>query len=150
MGLLLPSILVMTISLGLVGRLGASANAQSAQPAFACSNATLSGAYGVAGAGFLLGAPDGSPLDSPQPTAVVVLATADAAGNVTLVQQSGARATLQGTYSVNSNCSVEFTVISPAGTEQRWVGVLVNGGNKAFVTWGDATPISAYYIWERV
>lgn len=120
-------------------------------PAAACSNATLSGSYGVLVQGYTLLGADGAPLAAPVPRAAINLVTADGAGNISrtgTVNNGGTIGpnTASGTYTVNSDCTFTVTYTSPMPAHVA--GVLVNGGARAFVVSADPNPLVAN-TWER-
>ncbi len=124
-------------------------NAQPALQASACSNATLSGAYGASGTGWIVRSPDGAPLDSPRPISAVALVNADGAGNFSLAQQNADRRTEVGKYSVNADCTFTVVVTNSVGIDEHWAGVIVDGGRKVFATFAQTNPV-ALFTWERI
>lgn len=118
--------------------------------ASSCSNATLNGSYGASGPGWSVSGADGSPLATPQPRTVAALVVADGAGYASFyqTQQGGTQNTLSGTYTVNADCTFTTTRTDAAGAVSHQAGILVDGGQKAFLVTTDGSLV-AFISWER-
>lgn len=130
-------------------------HAQVAQSGTACSNASFSGTYGQLVQGFLVTAPDGTPLAAPVPLVGVNIATADGAGNISRSGTTNRGGTVSpnpatGTYMVNPDCSftIAYSSAGPNGTPTHLAGALVDGGKKAFVIQTDPYVVLTM-TWER-
>jgi hypothetical protein len=114
-------ILVLMLALG-----SATAWAQPARPAGACSNATLSGNSGFVVTG----------IDASGPSATVGQITADGKGTFTGVETVSSDGTitldipLKGTYKVHSNCTGSGTVTPKGASTSHFNLVIVAGGTQ--------------------
>lgn len=137
-------------SLGLTVLHGRSSGHVRAQAA--CSNATLSGTYGALVSGYILSGSDGAPLAVPLPRVAINLLTADGDGTITRAGTQNTGGTVSqnpgmGSYSVNADCTFTVTYTSTVLTAHL-AGVLVAGGNKAFVISADPNQLAGV-TWER-
>jgi hypothetical protein len=107
-------------------------NPQQAKAEEACSNQSLYGTYEVQGSGYL---------DYTKPFAFTALNTYDGNGHikiallaVSVAGNVGTNVSSQGTYQVNSDCSLTITTISANGMTSNNSGVLFDDNNKYAIT----------------
>lgn len=129
-------------------------HAQTAQAAGSCSNATLNGSYGQLAQGYVLSAPDGTPLAAPVPDAIVNLVTADGAGNMSRTGTANLGGTVSpnpatGTYSVSSDCTLTIAFSRTPQAVTHVAGVLVDGGKKIYVVIAEPNPVNSA-TWEQL
>ena len=111
-----------------------------------CSNATLSGNYGLTFSGFQLQDYNGKTGRTSAAFYGAGLGTADGAGNFAAVLSGSENGSLPGhrytlitnspytaTYAVNSDCTVSFTATAGSGGDS-FVGVIVSGGSEVLAT----------------
>ena len=107
-------------------------NTQQAKAEEACSNQSLYGTYAIQGSGYV---------DSTKSYAFTALNNYDGNGNIKItvlaVSVAGNVTTNlspQGTYQVNSDCSLTISIIAPNGRTSNYSGVLFDDNNKYAIT----------------